>query len=74
VLCDGSRGHALKNRLHIDLDPDDMEAEVVRVLALGARPADVGQGDVPWVVLADLRRSARLLGTKQALAPLFCGN
>ena len=43
----------IKNRLHIDLDPDDLEAEVARVLALGARPADVGQGDVPWVVLAD---------------------
>jgi hypothetical protein len=43
----------IKNRLHIDLDPDDLETEVARVLALGARPADVGQGDVPWVVLAD---------------------
>ena len=43
----------IKNRLHIDLDPDDLEAEVARLLALGARPADVGQGDVPWVVLAD---------------------
>ena len=42
-----------KNRLHIDLDPDDLEAEVARVLALGARHADVGQGDAPWVVLAD---------------------
>jgi Glyoxalase-like domain len=44
---------AIKNRLHIDLDPDDQAAEVERLLALGARPADVGQGDVPWVVLAD---------------------
>ncbi len=44
----------IKNRLHIDLDPDDQAAEVQRLLALGARPADVGQGDdVPWVVLAD---------------------
>jgi predicted enzyme related to lactoylglutathione lyase len=43
----------VKNRLHIDLDPDDLDAEVQRLLALGARPADVGQGDVPWVVLAD---------------------
>ncbi len=43
----------IKNRLHIDLDPDDQAAEVERLLALGARPADVGQGDVPWVVLAD---------------------
>jgi hypothetical protein len=45
---------AYKNRLHIDLDPDDQAAEVERLLALGARPADVGQGDdVAWVVLAD---------------------
>jgi hypothetical protein len=46
-------GKTVKNRLHIDLDPDDFAAEVERVLALGARPADVGQGDVPWMVLAD---------------------
>jgi hypothetical protein len=43
-----------KNRLHIDLDPDDPDAEAERILALGARRADVGQGaDVSWVVLAD---------------------
>ena len=46
-------GKTIKNRLHIDLDPDDPEAEVARVLALGARHADVGQEDAPWVVLAD---------------------
>ena len=44
---------AIKNRLHIDLDPDDHAAEVARVLALGARPADIGQGNVPWTTLAD---------------------
>ncbi len=43
-----------KNRLHIDLAPDDFEAEVTRVLSLGARRIDVGQGpDVSWAVLAD---------------------
>lgn len=26
---------------------------VERLLALGASPADIGQGQVPWVVLAD---------------------
>ncbi|MEP6664904.1 MAG: VOC family protein [Nocardioidaceae bacterium] len=42
------------NRLHIDLRPDDRDAEVERLLALGATHADVGQGpDVSWVVLAD---------------------
>ena len=46
-------GKTIKNRLHIDLDPDDQAAEVARILALGAQPAGVGQGDAPWVVLAD---------------------
>lgn len=42
------------NRLHIDLRPDDRDAEVERLLGLGATRADVGQGDdVTWVVLAD---------------------
>ena len=45
---------AVKNRLHIDLRPDDRDAEVARLEALGARRADVGQGpDVTWVVMAD---------------------
>jgi hypothetical protein len=42
-----------KNRLHIDLDPDDHQAEVARVTDLGATRADIGQGDVPWTVLTD---------------------
>ncbi|MET9482328.1 VOC family protein [Streptomyces sp. NPDC006638] len=43
-----------KNRLHLDFRPADRDAEVARLLALGARHADVGQtGDEPWVVLAD---------------------
>ena len=43
-----------KNRLHIDLAPDDRDAEVERLLALGASRADVGQGaEETWVVLAD---------------------
>jgi predicted enzyme related to lactoylglutathione lyase len=41
----------VKNRLHIDLAPDDRDAEVERILALGATRADIGQHDVPWVVL-----------------------
>ncbi|MFG3660480.1 VOC family protein [Streptomyces sp. NPDC047706] len=44
---------SVKNRLHLDLRPDDQEAEVTRLLALGARSADVGQGERAWVVLAD---------------------
>ena len=43
-----------KYRLHLDLVPDgDQQAEVERLLALGATRADVGQGEVGWVVLAD---------------------
>ena len=43
----------VKNRLHIDLRPDDQEAEVERLVDMGARPVDIGQHDVGWVVLAD---------------------
>ena len=42
-----------RNRLHIDLRPDDQAAEVERLVAMGATRVDVGQGDAPWVVLAD---------------------
>jgi Glyoxalase-like domain len=45
---------ATKNRLHIDLDPDDHDAEVERIISLGATRVDVGRGDAPWTVLADL--------------------
>jgi hypothetical protein len=43
-----------KNTVHIDLDPDDRDGEVNRLIHLGAGRVDVGQGtDVTWVVLAD---------------------
>jgi len=43
-----------KNRLHLDLRPKDQAAEVARLESLGARRADVGQGDeASWVVMAD---------------------
>jgi hypothetical protein len=42
-----------KNRLHLDLRPADQQAEVDRLIALGAAPADIGQRDTRWVVLAD---------------------
>ena len=47
---EGKKG---QNRLHIDLRPDDQEREVERLIAMGASRVDVGQGEVPWVVLAD---------------------
>lgn len=46
---------AVKNRVHIDVSPRGCEQaeELDRLLGLGARPVDIGQGDVPWEVLAD---------------------
>ena len=48
-------GKTVKNRLHLDVRPagTDQDTEVRRLLALGARPADVGQGEESWVVLVD---------------------
>ncbi len=46
----------VKDRLHLDVAPypgEDPSAEVARLRSLGAVPADVGQGDVNWTVLAD---------------------
>jgi catechol 2,3-dioxygenase-like lactoylglutathione lyase family enzyme len=45
-----------KLRLHLDVNATDRDqaAELSRLLALGARPVDVGQtGDETWHVLAD---------------------
>jgi predicted enzyme related to lactoylglutathione lyase len=45
-----------KNRLHLDINPTDRDQaeELDRLLALGAKPVDVGQtADVSWHVLAD---------------------
>ena len=45
-----------KSRLHLDINATDrdQDAELERLLGLGARPADVGQtGDESWHVLAD---------------------
>jgi predicted enzyme related to lactoylglutathione lyase len=47
---------ASKNRLHLDLTTgaDDRDAEIERIVALGARRVDIGQtGDESWTVLAD---------------------
>lgn len=44
-------------RLHLDVSPvdRDQDAELERLLALGAQPTEVGQtGDESWHVLADL--------------------
>ncbi len=41
-----------KNRLHLDFRPDDQQAEVTRLLTLGARHADAEAG-YSWVTLLD---------------------
>jgi hypothetical protein len=46
-------GKSVKDRIHLDLTPDDQDAEVARLITLGARRIDIGQGDVSWVVMAD---------------------
>jgi catechol 2,3-dioxygenase-like lactoylglutathione lyase family enzyme len=56
VLSPGSDPRTGKLRLHIDVNATDRDqgAELERLLALGARPADVGQaGTESWHVLAD---------------------
>jgi glyoxalase superfamily protein len=50
-------GKTVKNRIHIDVNPTDTDQsnELRRLVRLGARRVDVGQGhDVSWIVLADV--------------------
>ncbi|HEX2383029.1 MAG TPA: VOC family protein [Acidimicrobiales bacterium] len=43
-----------KNRIHLDLRPDDRDAEVARLESMGATRVDIGQtGEETWIVLAD---------------------
>lgn len=56
VLSPSTDPRAGRLPLHLDVNPvdRDQDAELERLLAVGARPADVGQtGDEPWHVLAD---------------------
>ena len=56
VLGKQERPQPDRTRLHIDVNATDrdQDAELERLLALGARPADVGQtGEESWHVLAD---------------------
>lgn len=49
----GEAKSSSKNRLHLDFRPDDQQSEVRRLLDLGARRIDIGEGEVSWVVMAD---------------------
>jgi hypothetical protein len=56
ILSVGDEPEAGKSRLHIDVNATDrdQDAELERLLALGARRADIGQtGDEGWHVLMD---------------------
>ena len=56
LLCffDDPNDKTTKNRLHLDLAPDDRDAEVARIEALGGTQGDIGQGTQTWVVMADV--------------------
>jgi hypothetical protein len=54
VFAQVPEGKAVKNRVHIDVSPlGEQQEEVERLLALGATRADIGQGEVTWVVMRD---------------------
>lgn len=55
VLLPVPEPKAGKNRLHLDLNPVacDQAAELERLVRLGARHVDIGQGEQTWFVLAD---------------------
>ncbi|MEV7418490.1 VOC family protein [Streptomyces sp. NPDC089919] len=56
VLSPTAEPRAAKLRLHIDVSPTDrdQDAELERLLALGAKPVDIGQtGSESWHVLTD---------------------
>jgi predicted enzyme related to lactoylglutathione lyase len=47
---------SVKNRIHVDVAPPsdgDSRSEAAHLAEIGATLADVGQGDVTWVVLSD---------------------
>ncbi|WP_405089271.1 VOC family protein [Micromonospora sp. NBC_01392] len=72
ILSPTAEPERAKPRLHIDVNATDrdQDAELDRLLKLGARPADVGQtGEESWHVLADPEGNEFCL-LKARLAPL----
>jgi hypothetical protein len=49
-VAEGKQG---KNRVHLDLRPDNQDAEVARLEGVGATRIDIGQRDASWFVMAD---------------------
>src|SRR5690625_7673795 len=66
----------VKNRLHLDFAPHtstDREAEVSRLLELGATQVDVGQPpEATWTVLTDPERSEEHTSELQSRGHLVC--
>jgi hypothetical protein len=60
-----------KNRVHLDLRPDDQQAEVERLERLGAERIDIGQTNVSWVVMADPEGNEFcVLGSRRSPRPI----
>src|SRR5690349_19168333 len=56
VFVEVPESKTVKNRVHLDLASSSHEQQqeiVTRAIGLGARGVDFGQGDTPFVVLAD---------------------
>jgi hypothetical protein len=56
VFAPVTDAEVVENRVHPDVAPEPGESQqdaVDALVARGARPADMGQRDVPWVVLQD---------------------
>lgn len=57
-------GKSVKNRVHLDLDADDVAAEVARVIALGATHIhDKDEFGLQWTTLADPEGNEFCIGT-----------
>jgi predicted enzyme related to lactoylglutathione lyase len=57
-------GKTVKNRVHLDLDADDVAAEVTRVIALGATHIhDKDEFGLQWTTLADPEGNEFCIGT-----------
>ncbi len=57
-------GKSVKNRVHLDLDADNVEAEVARVIALGATHIhDKDEFGMQWTTLADPEGNEFCIGT-----------
>ncbi|MGH8995695.1 MAG: VOC family protein [Acidimicrobiales bacterium] len=55
VFVEVPEAKRVKDRIHLDVSPIgcDRDEEVERLIGLGARHVDIGQGEQPWVVLTD---------------------